>query len=77
MVSQSKYLYKINLRSASDVFEFTRAAVKYNGDLNLVNGKHRLNAKSALGVALARVSWDEIYLECEKDCYFDFERFIV
>ena len=77
MVSGSKFLYKIHLKTAADVFDFIRTAVKYKGDISLVNGKHRLNAKSSLGVALARVSWDEIYLESEEDCYFDFEKFIV
>ena len=45
-------------------------------DVTLVNGKHRLNAKSFLGVTLAKVSWDEIYVETDHDCYFEFEKFI-
>ena len=77
MVSASKYFYRIHIPSAVDVFEFTKLAVKYPGELTLVNGKHRLNAKSCLGVALARVSWDEMYLESDTDCYFEFEKFII
>ncbi len=77
MVSADKFVYRINIETTADIFEFVRAAVKFDGDVYLVNGKHRLNAKSYLGVALAKVSWDKISVETEKDCYFDFEKFIV
>ena len=76
MVSQSKYIYKIRLDSAFDVLSFVRTASKIPYELTLVNGKHRLNAKSYLGVILAKASWDEVYVECEVDCYFDLENFI-
>ena len=77
MVSAGKYFYRIKLDSVLDVFEFVKTAVRFQGELTLVNGKHRLNAKSAMGVALARVSWDEMNLESDSDCYFDFEKFII
>ena len=76
MLSQSRFIYKIRLTSMQDVFEFVRCAVRCEYDIALVNGKHRLNPKSYLGVFLAKTSWDEIYLECDDDCYFDFEKFI-
>ena len=68
--------YKIRLESAADVIAFTKAAAKCEHELFLVNGRHRLNAKSYLGVVLARMSWDEVWIEADYDCYFDFERFI-
>ncbi|MBE6626261.1 MAG: hypothetical protein E7628_03630 [Ruminococcaceae bacterium] len=76
MICNGKYLYAIELVTASDVIEFTRAAIKCPCDVTLVNGKHRLNGKSFLGVALAKVSWDEVYVETERDCYFAFEKFM-
>ena len=76
MNQQDKFVYKINIKSISDVISFTKTAVSCRYDVSLVNGKHKLNAKSYLGVALARASWDEIYVEAEVDCYFDFEKFI-
>jgi len=77
MDTVGKFIYKIKLTTTADVIEFTKCAVKCPYDLSLVNGKHRLNAKSYLGVVLAKVSWDEIYVESETDCYFDLEKFIV
>ena len=66
MICNSKYLYKIELVTASDVTEFNRIATKCPGSVVLVNGMHgkkRLNAKSYLGVHLARVTWNEVYVE--------------
>ncbi|MBP3368356.1 MAG: HPr family phosphocarrier protein [Clostridia bacterium] len=76
MICNSKYLYKVELVTTSDILQFTKIACKCKGDVFLVNGKHRLNAKSFLGVTLAKISWDEMYVEAEFDCYFDFEKFI-
>ncbi len=76
MICNSKYLYKIELVTTSDILEFTRIATKCRGNVTLVNGRHRLNAKSFLGVTLAKVSWNEMYVEAEFDCYFEFEKFI-
>lgn len=76
MIANSKYLYKVELVTSSDILEFTRIATKCPYEVTLVNGKHRLSAKSFVGVALAKVSWDEIYVEADVDCYFDFEKFI-
>lgn len=76
MICNSKYLYKVELVTTSDILQFTKIAGKCKGDVYLVNGKHRLNAKSFLGVTLAKISWDEMYVETEFDCYFDFEKFI-
>ena len=76
MICNSKYLYKVELITTNDILEFARIASKCPYDVTLVNGKHRLNAKSFLGVTLAKVSWDEIYVDTDHDCYFEFEKFI-
>ena len=76
MICNGKFLYKVELVTTADIFEFTRAATKCPCDVTLVNGKHRLNGKSFLGVTLAKLSWDEVYVETERDCYFEFEKFI-
>ena len=76
MICNGKYLYKVELVTSSDVLEFTKIATKCPYPVTLVNGKHRLSAKSFVGVALAKISWDEIYVEAYEDCYFEFEKFI-
>lgn len=76
MICNGKYLYEVELITTADILEFTRTAAKCPFDVTLVNGKHRLNAKSFLGVTLAKVSWDEMYVETERDCYFEFEKFM-
>ena len=76
MVAESSYLYRVKLSSISDVARFVRIASSVPYEVTLVNGKHRLNAKSYLGVILAKASWDEIYIESDVDCYFDFENYI-
>lgn len=76
MICNSKYLYKINLDTGSDVAKFNRIASRMQGKVTLVSGNKRLNAKSILGVHLARVAWDEIWVESEYDCYFEFRDFM-
>ncbi|MCQ2455754.1 MAG: HPr family phosphocarrier protein [Clostridia bacterium] len=72
-----KYLYRIELQTSRDVVDFNRAATGFSGRIYLVNGNKRLNAKSILGVQLAKLTWDEIYIESDENCYFDFRKFIV
>ncbi len=77
MISRDKYLYPIKLDTVRDVIEFCKIAAKCPYEVTLANGKHRLNAKSFLGVSIAKVSWEEIFVETEQDCYFEFEKFII
>ena len=76
MICNNKYLYKIELVTAADVLEFVRIATKCCYPVTLVNGNRRLNAKSILGVSMARAAWDEMYVETDFNCYFEFEKFI-
>lgn len=76
MICNGRYLYKINLVTGSDVNEFVRIASQIEGKVWLVCGNRRLSAKSALGVHLARVAWNEIYVESETNCFFELRKFI-
>lgn len=76
MTAGNKYIYRIELDSAADIMEFAKIATKCPYEVHVVNGRHRLSAKSYLGVILAKMSWDEMSVEADCDCYFDFEKFI-
>jgi hypothetical protein len=76
MVCNGRYLYRINLVTGSDVLEFVKIASRIDGKVWLVSGNKRLSAKSVLGVHLARMAWNEIYVESETDCFFELRKFI-
>ena len=76
MTAGNKYTYKVELGNASDIFNFVKAATGCPYDVEVVNGRHRLNAKSYMGVMLAKTSWEEIYVTADSDCFFEFEKFI-
>ena len=76
MICNNKYMYKVELVTSADVLGVVRIATKCSYPVWVVNGSRRLNAKSILGVTMARISWDEIYVEAEFNCYFEFEKFI-
>ncbi|MBE6672965.1 MAG: hypothetical protein E7599_05545 [Ruminococcaceae bacterium] len=71
------YRYRIELDTTADVVEFNRIASKIKGDVLLVGEDMKLNAKSFIGVHMARIAWDELYVESNVDCYHDFEKFII
>ncbi|MBR3424360.1 MAG: HPr family phosphocarrier protein [Clostridia bacterium] len=72
-----RYLYRVNLVTGADVLEFTKIASRAEGKVYLVSGDRRLSANSILGVYLAKVAWDEIYVEADYDCYFESRKYIV
>lgn len=72
-----KYRYRIALETASDVLEFNRIACKIKGDVLLVGEDLKLSAKSFIGVRMAMIAWDELYVESDTDCYNDFQKFIL
>ncbi|MBQ8402162.1 MAG: hypothetical protein IJX14_09560 [Clostridia bacterium] len=79
MLLGSKYRYKIELVTASDIAEFHRIAEECGRKVTIVSGadgKHRLSATSFLGVHLAKMMWNEIYVETDFDCWRDFAKFI-
>jgi hypothetical protein len=71
------YRYRIALDTTADVLEFNRIANKIKGDVLLTGEDMNLNAKSFIGVHMARIAWDELYVESDTDCYHDFEKFII
>ena len=76
MTAGNKYMYKVELASANDIFHFVRIAAQCPYDVEVVNGRQSLNAKSYMGVMLAKTSWEEIYVSADSDCYFEFEEYI-
>ena len=71
-----KYLYKIELDTSADIVEFVKTAAGIDGKVTLVSGNVRINAKSVLGVLYAKMAWNDIYVESEKDCWWELRRFI-
>jgi len=71
-----KYLYRVELDTTSDITEFVRIASGIPGRVTLVSDGKRINAKSMLGVLYAKIAWNEIYVECDKDCWWELRRFI-
>ncbi len=76
MTAGNKFIYKVELATAADIFNFVRIAAQCPYDVEVVNGRHRLNAKSYMGVMLAKTSWEEVYVCADSDCYFEFEKYI-
>ncbi|MBR4186227.1 MAG: HPr family phosphocarrier protein [Clostridia bacterium] len=75
-MEKSTYRYPVSLGGIQDLLEFTHRASRCPGEVMLVNGHHRLSAKSFLSVMIAKVSWDSVTIEADFDCYFEFESFI-
>ena len=71
------YRYRIALETNTDVIEFNRLANKVKGDVLLTGEDMKLNAKSFIGVHMARIAWDELYVESDTDCYHYLEKFII
>ena len=76
MIINQNYLYKIHLDTGADVTRFNRIASHLSGKVSLVSKNKRINAKSLLGVAMAKMAWDEIWVESDNDCYFEFRDFM-
>jgi hypothetical protein len=76
-VKQKIYFYRVNLDTVTDVACFHRAATACKGEVYLVGENMKINAKSLLGAHMARVAWDELYVEADFDCYHAFEKFII
>ncbi len=70
------YLYRVVLDTVSDVNEFNRIASSCEGEVFLVGENMKVNAKSLLGTHMARMAWDELFVEADFDCYHTFEKFI-
>ena len=40
----------IKLKEIKDVYDFVAAVTKYPGDIDIVSGRYRVNAKSVMGI---------------------------
>ena len=78
LTEKIKYKYKVELDTMSDVREFVAAAAKCETKVILHAGSVCVNAKSMLGVALARkIDWNDLIIESDRDYYGEFRKFIV
>ena len=77
------YLYRVVLDTVSDVnvgatdYFGVEEEAPCKGEVYLVGENMKINAKSLLGAHMARVAWDELYVEADFDCYHTFEKFII
>jgi hypothetical protein len=72
------YNWKIRLDTLSDTNEFLFIASQIPEEIYIRSGKHLCtSAKSALGCHMARVEWNNLVCECEKDIYTKIQKFIV
>ena len=68
---------KINLDTMKDINDFVRICTGVTVPVHITDGAGlKVSGKSLLGVMYA-MEFTEIWCECEKDIYYDIERFIV
>lgn len=70
---------RIELETMTDINEFCAAISKVNADVFLVDNtqKFKVNAKSIIGLMLAKIEWsDGIYCECDEDIYTIIEKWV-
>ena len=63
---------KINLNTQSDVRRLVEVTTAIEEPVWLTDAEHNLkvSGKSLLGALYTMSDWDDIYVECEKDLYF-------
>lgn len=64
--------FKINLNTESDVRQFVEIATSVKEAVWLTDSQNglKVNGKSLLGVLYTMADWDDIYVESERDLYF-------
>ena len=68
---------RIRLDTLTDVNKFQQIASKIDVPVHLTDGKNmRVSAKSMLG-ALYSMEWEEVWVECDKDIYFQIKDFLL
>lgn len=70
---------RVDLETLTDVKNFCAAAAQVDGEVYLVDGKHKykVSAKSIIGTMLAFTEWDSTWVESEIDCYQKLKQWIV
>ena len=78
MSVNGKYVYSISIDTMADAKKLVSIATKLKGKIVLQSGeKFRVNAKSFLGVILAkRLNYNDLKIVMEEDHYHEFEQFI-
>lgn len=72
------YKWKIRLDTLSDTNEFLFVVSQVPEEVYIRSGKHLCtSAKSALGCHMARLEWNNLVCECEKDIFMKIRKFIV
>lgn len=73
-----KYTYRVELDTMNAVKEFVAAATACDEKVTLKAGNVTVNAKSLIGVMLARkFSWENMTIESKRDLYYEFRKFII
>ena len=78
MSVNGKYVYQISIDTMADAKKLVSIATKVKGKVVLQSGeKFRVNAKSFLGVVLAKkLNYNDLKLVMDEDHYHEFEQFI-
>lgn len=78
MSVNGKFVYKVRIDTMADARKLVDIATKTKDKVILQSGeKFRVNAKSFLGVILAKkLNYDDLKLVMDEDHYHDFEQFI-
>lgn len=72
------YKWKIRLDTLSDANDFLLAVSKVPEEVYICSGTHLCtSAKSALGCHMARLEWNNLVCECERDIFMKIRKFIV
>lgn len=70
---------RIELETMTDINEFCSTISNVNSDVYLADNsqKFKVNAKSIIGLMLAKIEWsDGIYCECDEDIYALIEKWV-
>ena len=69
---------RVELETMTDINKFCSAVSNINADIYLTDNINRfkVNAKSIIGLMLAKIEWSEIFCECEEDIYSAIEPWV-
>ena len=72
------FRWKIRLDTLTDTNDFLFETNKVEEEVYIRSGQHLCtSAKSALGCHMARIEWNNLICECERDIYWQIQRFVV
>ena len=72
------FRWKIRLDTLTETNDFLFETNKVEEEVYIRSGQHLCtSAKSALGCHMARIEWNNLICECERDIYWQIQRFVV